>query len=499
VRQLPLDELIDALPMAPEAERALIGAALVDPRVIDAIDLGPGDFHDHRNAKIWEAMKAGAHDLPLLRQRLGEDWSGGYIGELAAAGGYVTHVAAYAAEIKNAAGKRRLRELCIQGLQSCANGRSATGIADWMKSELERHEEGTTRFDFAPMTCQQLMRADVSLDYLIEGLLVDRQAMLVCGPYKSLKTSFLLDLAVALTTAGCFLGMFRVLRAVTVAIVTGESGLATIKETIDRIARAALIDPEALTNLIISDRIPQLSNTAHLAALRQFILERAIEVLMIDPAYLAMADAGGDAGNLFLFGEQLRRISALCQELGVLLILCHHTKKGAGADYEPLELSSVAWAGFAEHCRQWLLLNHREKYDESGTHRMHLRAGGSAGHGGLWAVDVHQGRQSDLGGRVWEVSVMAADEARQDVQARQTESKQRRQRENLDTDRGEVVKVAVKGPDTKSGLRDGVSCGHKRFDAAFASLVQDGTLVKADVTKPNGQSYPGWMLSNEQV
>ena len=35
---------------------------------------------------------------------------------------------------------------------------------------------------------------------------------------------------------------------------------------------------------------------------------------------------------------------------------------------------------------------------------------------------------------------------------------------------------------------------HKRFPAAFVSLVSDGTLQPAAVSKPNGQTYSGWQL-----
>ena len=74
------------------------------------------------------------------------------------------------------------------------------------------------------------------------------------------------------------------------------------------------------------------------------ILEHALEVLFIDPVFMAMD--GADAGNLFIQGQLLRRVSEVCQERGCTLVLLHHVKKGSGNDYQPLELSSIAWSGF---------------------------------------------------------------------------------------------------------------------------------------------------------
>ena len=110
----------------------------------------------------------------------------------------------------------------------------------------------------------------------------------MAGPVKSLKTSILLDLCFALATGGYFLGYFRVLRSIAVAVLTGESGLPTVKDTLERIGRAAMIDPAGVTRLIISDRVPHLSNPVHLDAIRRLILDYELELLAVDPAYLAL-------------------------------------------------------------------------------------------------------------------------------------------------------------------------------------------------------------------
>ncbi len=77
-----------------------------------------------------------------------------------------------------------------------------------------------------------------------------------------------------------------------------------------------------------------------------------------------------------------------------------------------------------------------------------------------------------------------------------------RQQETLEADRKEIVNAAVrlKASETKAGLRDRVAIPHKRFPAAFASLIADGTLQPATVTKTNGQTYDGWKVrDNEEI
>ena len=144
------------------------------------------------------------------------------------------------------------------------------------------------------------------------------QPLVIAGPQKALKTSIALDMAFSLATAGHFLGRFKVPEAVSVGFMSGESGLPTLAETVRRIARAAGHDPAGVRNLIISDRVPQIGSLDHLAAIDAVIQEHALEVFIIDPVFMAMD--GADAGNLFIQGQLLRRVSELCQERGCTFV-----------------------------------------------------------------------------------------------------------------------------------------------------------------------------------
>ena len=139
----------------------------------------------------------------------------------------------------------------------------------------------------------------------------------------------------SLATGKDFLGKFIVLRTIKVAVLSGESGLPVIKETLLRIARARRIDPAKVDNLIISDRMPQLSDPPTWRD-PPLILDHKPELLAVDPAYLALDGTG--AANVMVFGQQLRTVSELCRGVGRCPVAVPPHKKGIGDRLQSIEL-----------------------------------------------------------------------------------------------------------------------------------------------------------------
>ncbi len=200
----------------------------------------------------------------------------------------------------------------------------------------------------------------------------------------------------------------------------------------------------------------------------------------------------------------------MIEELGTTLILIHHIGKGAARitlnTGEPPELEDLSMSGFAEFARQWVLIGRRSRYEDgSGFHQLWLRYGGSAGHGGLAGVDIQEGKQTDLGGRRWSVTVRDASECREERSAnsesRKSERDELRAVQKLEADMAKVQAVAKKFQDgeTQTKIAEAAGLSNKRCGTALNALEDDGTWERVDVQKPNRKSpYPGFRpVSND--
>ncbi len=254
--------------------------------------------------------------------------------------------------------------------------------ADDAKDRKER--DGTAeQVDYHRISCAELDSTDYRLEYLIDNTLVAGQPCGLAGCKKTLKTSLLIDLGIALAMGGCFLGKLRVNRACRVGVMSGENGLATIQETARRICDAAGYRLADIGGLVFSDELPTFGSIDHQEAVERFISNDELEVLMIDPAYLCMP--GADASNYFVQGELLRGMGETCAACGCMMVLAAHNRKNRANSFAVPELEDIAWAGFQEYFRQWLLVGRREQYKPgTGSHRLWLNVGGSAGHSKLW-------------------------------------------------------------------------------------------------------------------
>lgn len=348
---------------------------------------------------------------------------------------------------------------------------------------------------FEQLTCAGLVSREFPIQYLVEDMLVKGQPCIIAGPKKGLKTSLTVDLCLSLATGGHFLGKFLVPEAVPVGLLTGESGLATIQETVLRISRKTGRNPALVDRFLIVDTVPRFGDAASEAAFAHFVADNKLAAVIVDPVYMAFP--GGDAGNLFVQGEYLRAASQICQATDCTLVLVHHTRKNLAEPYGQPELEDIAWAGFQEFARQWLLVNRRAKYTPgTGSHKLWLSIGGSVGHGSLWGLDIEEGVTPN---RVWDVSVMPPEEVREGVARQRAERRTEKDQEKLDGSKERIVKIAAKfkGGETSTALRDGAGLRDPDFKPALAALIESGDLIPWGILKSNRKTpYPGYILSS---
>lgn len=201
--------------------------------------------------------------------------------------------------------------------------------------------------------------------------------------------------------------------------------------------------------------------------------------------------------------QTVGRVVRRGRDTGCTIVIVHHNRKAPKENqFGPPDLESIAWFGFQEWARQWILLGRREAYSPelSGSHRLWLSVGGSAGHSGLWGLDVEVGSRKDTGGRRWEVSIdgasavvaenIAQNESAKEERARLKEEKKFAKdaerliveyRKTLDGDTATSF-VARAGMNPAPGRR------------ATAWLLSEGKIEECEVTKGNGQTYSGYRL-----
>ena len=374
----------------------------------------------------------------------------------------------------------------------------------WEPPLIERAIATPKKERFPLVTCAALDSADYTPDPIITEVLFAGGPAVEGGMFKTGKTLVGIEAAVSIATGRPFLRAWTVPEARGVVYFTGEGGPAVAQEYGRRIAASKEIALADVTNLHWCFSVPRLEDLRDLDAVGKVFRDTRPTVAFFDNLMLMLS--GDNAGNVYSMGGVLGNAVRLCTEQGVTPVFIHHFKRTrATADpHAPGELIDLTQAGVAEIAAQWLLLTRRQPYrhDEPGEHKLWLSVGGRMGHSSLSALDIHEGRRTDPGGRRWEVDVLRADEARQAAAgvADQAKAAARKAKADadLDADRQEIVAVAVRlnAPESKTAIRERCQCGHARFGRAFASLVADGTLQEATVTKPNGQTYGAWTVSN---
>jgi replicative DNA helicase len=236
------------------------------------------------------------------------------------------------------------------------------------------------------------------------------------------------------------------------------------------------------------DKVPNLADPEALDRLFNLIRSDQIEVLAIDPFYLAVGptkSGGVNHNDMFAMGHLLYEFASTVQAAGATAIITHHfTKPRArgGAGKIP-ELADLAHAGIGQFARQWILVDRRAPFDPNqNVHELHLVMGGY-GHSSYHAIDVSMAPQAD-GLRQWDIAFSEDASSGSSDPAKSRRERRRSQGNPSDATHTEVLAALafLGGKATARKIRDTTRWSQNKVDRVTSDMLSAGKLRRVEVS-----------------
>lgn len=357
----------------------------------------------------------------------------------------------------------------------------------------------------------RLLSSDIEDKYLIDGMIVEAQPMVIAGPSKAMKSTFATAVALCIAS-GRDLLHFRTNGRRRVHFCSAESGKATTKKTILALAAMLNIDLDYLDGWITFDWwVPKSSNLEMMAYFLHCVESCGATVSIIDPLYQTLDD---QQASVIANGQQLASLGQQIQKIGALPIMLDHTKRSSenSRTCQPLQLEDVSGAGKAEFFRQWMLLGRRDRFEpgEQGIHehKLWLTLGGSHGHASQWAFDIAEtnlsptDRQYDFQIESFGKHIEASRKKQKESSTSKQDAKQARQAERIERKARELIEVVYEKDMTLALTRNdikerltGVS-GSEVGNIIGFCLRSNWLVIKPGSVIKNKKSFDGYMLPN---
>jgi hypothetical protein len=324
---------------SPDAERAVLGCALIEPATLPRIAALPAEtFHDIRHRQIYKHIEALAQtegiriDTALLSQSILS------IKDDVACGGI-----AYWSALPEACPSATNLDYWLAELAECHARRLAASTADEIKSNLEHVQtagelEGLLRISAAAIEdCAARLRPTANvvvnaahwltiepprLDPVINELIEVGDKLAVIGPSKTRKSFLLLQIAIAIAAGISTLG-FEITKARRVLVVQLEIQPKHYHRRLRKMAWALGISPED-----IADRLQVLNlrgKDIDWPMIERTIRNGKFEVVLFDPLYKL---ANGDENSAQDMKPILARFDSIAQGCGCAVGYVHHDPKG---------------------------------------------------------------------------------------------------------------------------------------------------------------------------
>lgn len=501
------------------AERSVLGGLLLDgSRMNEVVDLlSPDAFYDPVHRMLFTVMlsnhdKRLAVDDPVLLEREAKNlnlWdvddpdkvNPALIAELFQGQPHAVRVVEYAKIVAEQHVKRRLLRVGENLVASARNGKAPADLFSEVEAGLEWAKERQPGGSlFSTIDSATLASGDFTMNYLVEGVAVEGQPGVIGGMQKTLKTSIAIDLGLSIAFGGHFLGRFKAHERRRVLFMSAESGMSTIQETALRIAdqMGRRLDD---ADVVWCEQVPRLDDMRHLDEIEQLFRREGIQVAILDPTYLMLGEAADSVSNVFAQGRVLGNLNRVCMECGVTPILLHHLKRSGDPHAVPT-LADLAFAGFAEFFRWWVLLARRTPYQPgTGLHELWASFGGSAGHNSLHAVDVDEGVRTATEPRRWGVLIQSPDAVRREDEHRREHVKESRERDRIAGLRNIALRELFKAgqPLTKRDWRGRCGVNDGTMEKIIGELLDSGSIEPADVVKSNRRKpYDGYDVAEHE-
>jgi hypothetical protein len=357
-----------------------------------------------------------------------------------------------------------------------------TAFLETKQPQTEQGPPPTVIKSFAGKPAEELYDlATQPIEWLVNDVLSSDQGTVIGAKLKSLKTTLLTDLAVALVSGTLWLNRFVVPKKLRVLFLTGEASERAAIRKIKRAADSRNLRREDLSGLRIEAvNFPNLPNAAHCVAVELAVREHNIDVVILDPLYMGLA--GVNTTNLFEVGPAIRQFLESCRPAKI--ILAHHVKKTASYDDAP-NLEDLAQAGIAEFAGNYWLMGRMAEYTGDGRHQLAIRYGGRDEQFGLLKLDFDE--------RKWTSDFSSLMDHRQDISVRKETEKVNAMTANL-------LKELKRYPEglSESGLATAI--GTKKQRGPYQTALQELEERKAIVCLPdfksgNRATCRGWKLA----
>jgi RecA-family ATPase len=177
------------------------------------------------------------------------------------------------------------------------------------------------------MRVGELPSDEIAERWLVEGLWCARAVGVIGGAPKCAKTWLGLDLALSVATGTPCLGRYAVPEPGPVLVYLAEDALLVVRERIEGMARHRGLDLERVDIHVITAPVLRLDQDRDRARLRETARRLRPRLLVLDPLVRLHGIDENRAGEV---AELLGYFRSLQRQLGLAVVLVHHTRKNAG-------------------------------------------------------------------------------------------------------------------------------------------------------------------------